>query len=56
MAAEPGRDWPGRELAGQLGIPPRSMLTQLAECARFGLLAKTGADRCALPAASPAGP
>jgi hypothetical protein len=56
MASDPGRDWPGRELAGQLGIPPRNMLTQLAEWARLGLLRKTGPGRYALPDASPAGP
>ena len=42
MASEPGRDWAGRELAGRLGVQPRNMLTQLAEWARPGLLAKTG--------------
>ena len=49
MASEPGRDWPGRELAGRLGVPPRNMLTQLAEWARLGILAKTGPGRYALP-------
>ena len=56
MASEPGRDWSGRELAGQLGVRPRIMLTQLAEWTRLGLLAKTGAGRYALPAAGSAGP
>jgi len=56
MASDPGRDWPGSELAGQLGVHPRNMLTQLAEWARLGLLRKTGPGRYALPAASPAGP
>jgi hypothetical protein len=56
MASEPGRDWPGRELAGRLGVRPQTMLTQLAEWTRFGLLAKTGPGRYALPAAGSAGP
>jgi hypothetical protein len=56
MAAEPGRDWPGHELAAQLGVPTRNMLTQLAEWARLGLLRKTGPGRYALPDAIPAGP
>ena len=56
MASEPGRDWSGRELAGQLGVRPRIMLTQLAEWTRLGLLAKTGPGRYALPAAGSAGP
>ncbi len=53
MASEPGRDRAGRELAGRLGIRPRNMLTQLAEWARPGLLAKTGPGRYALAAGSP---
>ena len=56
MASEPGRDWSGRELAGQLGVRPRIMLTQLAEWTRLGLLAKTGPGRYALPAVGSAGP
>jgi len=61
MAREPGRDWPGRELADRLGVRPRNMLTQLAEWARHGLLATTGPGRYALPpppapAADPPGP
>jgi len=56
MASEPGRDWSGRELAGQLGIRPQIMLTQLAEWTRLGFLAKTGPGRYALPAAGSAGP
>src|SRR5262249_38965749 len=42
MAGEPGRDWSGRELASRLGVQPRTMLTQLAQWTRIGLLAKTG--------------
>ena len=56
MASEPGRDWSGRELADRLGVPPRNMLTQLAEWTRLGLLAKTSPGRYALPAVGPAGP
>jgi len=56
MASQPGQDWPGRELAGRLGIKPRNMLTQLAEWARLGLLAKTGPGRYALTAADAGGP
>ena len=49
MAAKPGNDWAGHDLADLLGIKPRNMLTQLAEWARLGLLAKTGPGRYALP-------
>jgi hypothetical protein len=56
MASEPGRDWPGRELAGRPGVRPQTMLTQLAGWTRLGLLAKTGPGRYALPAAGSAGP
>ena len=54
MASQPGRDWPGRDLAALLGIKPRNMLTQLAEWTRLGFLAKTGQGRYALP--GPSGP
>ena len=54
MASQPGQDWPGRELAGRLGIKPRNMLTQLAEWARLGFLAKTGPGRYALPSSADA--
>ena len=50
MAARPGSDWAGRELADLLGIKPHNMLTQLAEWARLGLLTKTGPGRYAPPA------
>jgi Insertion element 4 transposase N-terminal/Transposase DDE domain len=56
MASEPGRDWPGRELAARLGVRPQVMLTQLAQWTRPGLLAKTGPGRYALPAVGSAGP
>ena len=49
MASEPRHDWPGSELAGRLGVHPRTMLTQLAEWTRLGFLAKTGPGRYALP-------
>jgi Insertion element 4 transposase N-terminal/Transposase DDE domain len=54
MASQPGHDWAGRDLAALLGIKPRNMLTQLAEWARLGFLAKTGQGRYALP--EPSGP
>jgi hypothetical protein len=56
MAGEPGRDWSGRELAGQLGIRSQTVLTQLAEWTHLGFLAKTGPGQYALPAAGSAGP
>jgi hypothetical protein len=43
MNADPGRGWTGRELAQHLQVPPRNMLTQLAEWTRLGFLARTGA-------------
>jgi len=42
MNTDPGRDWAGSELAVRLQVPPRNMLTQLAEWARLGFLARTG--------------
>jgi hypothetical protein len=48
MTADPGRDWPGSELAARLQVPPRNMLTQLAEWARLGFLARTGQGTYAL--------
>ena len=49
MASEPRRDWSGRELADQLGVQPRIMLTQLAQWTRLGFLAKAGPGRYTLP-------
>jgi len=49
MAAQPGRDWDGRDLAGMLGVKPRNMFTQLGEWTRWGFLVKTGKGRYALP-------
>ena len=42
MGGEPARGWTGRELAQRLKIPPRNMLTQLAEWTRLGFLVRTG--------------
>jgi hypothetical protein len=42
MNSDPQRAWHGRELAEQLGIKPRNLLTQLAEWARLGLLTRAG--------------
>jgi hypothetical protein len=43
MNADPDHSWTGKELAEQLQIPPRNMLTQLAEWTRLGFLARTAA-------------
>ena len=43
MQHRPHRGWTGRELADQLAIKPRNMLTQLAEWTRLGFLTRTGA-------------
>jgi hypothetical protein len=48
MKTDPGRAWSGRELAEQLQITPRNMLTQLAEWARLGFLTHTGTGTYAL--------
>ena len=42
MNGDPGRAWSGKELAEQLQITPRNLLTQLAEWARLGFLIHTG--------------
>jgi hypothetical protein len=42
MNADPTRNWTGSELAEQLQVKPRNMLTQLAEWTRLGFLARTG--------------
>ena len=39
----------GKELAEQLKIKPRNLLTQLAEWARLGLLTRTGTGTYTLP-------
>ena len=43
MRSDPDRGWTGRELAEQLQVKPRNMLTQLAEWTRLGFLTRTGA-------------
>jgi len=43
MSGEPARGWTGRELAQRLQVPPRNMLTQLAEWTRLGFLVRAGA-------------
>jgi hypothetical protein len=47
-------DWSGHELALRLEVPPRNMLTQLAEWARMGFFTRTGSDtyRLNTPSAS----
>jgi hypothetical protein len=50
MTADPPRGWTGRELAERLQVPPRNMLTQLAEWTRLGFLARTGAGIYSLAA------
>jgi hypothetical protein len=42
MNTDPGRNWAGSDLAKQLQVKPRNMLTQLAEWARLGFLTRTG--------------
>jgi DNA-binding IclR family transcriptional regulator len=43
MIADPDRGWTGKELAEHIQVPPRNMLTQLAEWTRLGFLARAGA-------------
>jgi hypothetical protein len=43
MSGEPARGWTGRELAQRLQVPPRNILTQLAEWTRLGFLVRAGA-------------
>ena len=50
MTADPPRGWTGRELAERLQVPPRNMLTQLAEWTRLGFLTRTGAGIYSLAA------
>jgi len=54
LATEPRRTWHGWELAKQLQVKPRNMLTQLAEWTRLGFITRTGAY--ALPNPTPGGP
>jgi hypothetical protein len=48
MSREPERAWHGCELAEQLQVKTRNLLTQLAEWARLGLLTRTGTGSYAL--------
>ena len=43
MNGGPRHTWSGAELARMLQVPPRNMLTQLAEWTRLGFLTRTGA-------------
>jgi hypothetical protein len=52
MNTDPHRSWSGQELATQLQIKPRNMLTQLAEWTRLGWLTRTNAGTYA-PATPP---
>ena len=54
MSTGPRRAWSGAELAAQLQVKPRNLLTQLAEWTRFGFLTRTGAGTYTL--AAPATP
>jgi hypothetical protein len=42
ITSQPPRDWSGHELAIQLGVKPRNMLTQLREWALLGFFTHTG--------------
>jgi DNA-binding IclR family transcriptional regulator len=48
MNTDPHRGWTGQELAQQLQIQPRNLLTQLAEWTRLGFLTRTNAGTYAL--------
>jgi len=50
MNTDPHRGWRGRELAQQLQVKPRILLTQLAEWTRLGLLTRTSAGTYTLAA------
>jgi hypothetical protein len=49
MAADPGRDWHGSDLAARLGVKTRNLLTQLGEWTSLGFLIRTGTGTYALP-------
>jgi hypothetical protein len=49
MSNDPHRTWNGRELAEQLQITPRNLLTQLAEWTRQGFLTRTATGTYTLP-------
>jgi hypothetical protein len=42
MNTDPDRSWSGNDLARQLHVKPRNMLTQLAEWSRWGFFTRTG--------------
>jgi Insertion element 4 transposase N-terminal/Transposase DDE domain len=48
MNTDPTRSWSGQELAAQLQVKPRNLLTQLAEWTRLGFLLRTNAGTYAL--------
>lgn len=48
MNTDPRRGWTGQELAAQLQVKPRNLLTQLAEWTRLGFLLRTDAGTYAL--------
>ena len=52
MNTDPHRGWTGQELAAQLQVKPRNLLTQLAEWTRAGFLTRTNAGTYA-PATPP---
>jgi hypothetical protein len=49
MRTDPTRTWPGRDLAAELDIPVRNLLTQLAEWSRLGFLSRVAPGCYALP-------
>ena len=50
MSTDPRRAWRGRELAQQLRVKPRILLTQLAEWTRLGFLTRTSVGTYTLAA------
>jgi hypothetical protein len=54
MSIDPYRAWSGAELAAQLQVKPRNLLTQLAEWTRYGFITRTGPGTYTL--AAPATP
>jgi transposase IS4-like protein/DDE family transposase len=53
MNTDPHRAWHGRQLAEQLRITPRNLLTPLAEWSRLGFLTRTGTGIYALNTTPP---
>ena len=56
MNTDPRRAWIGKELAAQLQVKPRNLLTQLAEWARLGFITHTDYGTYALNTPSPETP